>query len=119
MPYAPDARSRFTMTFSCARRARGKRTSIGSAKGSARRETETKVLIKERRSPHERGRMGRSQNVIFFCTLVNAVSVFINAAIAAFIALTCNNPVGGERRREIKSLRNGVHDACGVVWGPV
>ena len=55
----------------------------------------------------------------YFCTLVNAVSVFINAAIAAFIALTCNNPVGGERRREIKSLRNGVHDACGVVWGPV
>ena len=49
---------------------------------------------------------------------LNALKDEINAAIAAFIALTCNNPVGGERRRQ-KSLRNCVHDACGVVWGAV
>ena len=27
--------------------------------------------------------------------------------------------MGGERRREIKSLRNSVHHANAVVWGPV
>ena len=27
--------------------------------------------------------------------------------------------LGGEMRREVKSLRNGVHHADAVVWGPV
>eukprot|EP00982_Pelagococcus_subviridis_P014697 31349-Pelagococcus_subviridis.AAC.14 len=45
-------------------------------------------------------------------------SVNASAAACTAVSSSLSRGVGGEMRRT-KSLRNGVHHADGVVWGPV